>query len=254
MICDLSYHQGTVDFSKLSKKVDFVILRASIETRKDTKYDEYAGYCEQYAVPYHAYHYLKATTEAKARTEAKIFAQATEHHRPLFYVIDCECKQIKMAAARKIVDAFEAALRHYISDGIRVAVYVAHEQYRHWGLDYEHYAYVWIPRYGKNNGTLQGSIKPSYPCDLWQYTDEGRIAGVKGYADLNTLTGSKPLEYFLGNDGGSDMDENDLVLEREGDAPDGWVTDTVFIRNEKGELVEVEVPDDTEELVLDEGN
>ena len=51
MICDLSYNQGNVDFKKLSKKVDFVILRASIETRKDTKYDEYASYCEQYGIP-----------------------------------------------------------------------------------------------------------------------------------------------------------------------------------------------------------
>jgi len=254
MICDLSYYQGNVDFNKLSKKVDFVILRASIETRKDTKYDEYAGYCEQHGIPYHAYHYLKAPNDAKARMEAKIFAQATKEHRPLFYVIDCEYKSIKMGEAKKIVDAFEAALRHYISDDIKVAVYIAHELYRKWNLDYEHYSYVWIPRYGKNNGTIAGSTKPSYPCDLWQYTSRGRIDGVKGNVDLNTLNGDKPLEFFTGKDGGIDMEENDLILEREGDAPEGWVTDVVYVRNEKGELVEVEVPDDTEELVLDEGN
>jgi len=68
------------------------------------------------------------------------------------------------------------------------------------------------------------------------------------------LNGDKPLEFFTGKDGGIDMEENDLIFEREGDAPEGWVTDVVYVRNEKGELVEVEVPDDTEELVLDEGN
>lgn len=254
MICDLSYNQGNVDFKKLSKKVDFVILRASIETRKDTKYDEYASYCEQYGIPYHAYHYIKAPNDAKARMEAKIFANVTKEHRPLFYVIDCEYKQIKMGVAKKIVDTFEQALRHYISDDIKVAVYIAHELYRLWDLDYDHYAYVWIPRYGKNNGTIDGSIKPSYPCDLWQYTDKGRIDGVKGDVDLDALNGSKPLEFFTGKSGGTDMEENDLILEQEGDMPENWVSDVVYVRNAEGKMVEVEVPDDTEELSEDEDN
>lgn len=254
MICDLSYYQGNVDFKKLSKKVDFVILRASIETRKDTKYDEYAGYCEQYGIPYHAYHYLKAPNDAKARMEAKIFANATKEHRPLFYVIDCEYKQIKMGVAKKIVDAFEQALRHYISDDIKVAVYIGHELYRSWNLDYGRYAYVWIPRYGKNNGTIAGSTKPSYPCDLWQYTSTGRIDGVKGNVDLDVLNGDKPLDFFTGKSGGMDMEENDLILEQEGDMPDGWESDVVYVRNKKGKLVEVKVPDDTEGLVEDEND
>lgn len=254
MICDLSYNQGNVDFKKLAKKVDFVILRASIETRKDTKYDEYASYCEQYGIPYHAYHYLKAPNDAKARMEAKIFANATKEHRPLFYVIDCEYKQIKMGAAKKIVDVFEQALRHYISDDIKVAVYIAHELYRTWNLDYAHYAYTWIPRYGRNNGTIGGSIKPSYPCDLWQYTDKGRIDGVRGDVDLDVLNGSKPLEFFTGKSGGIDMDENDLILEQEGDMPENWVSDVVYVRNAEGKLVEVEIPDDTEELSEDEND
>ena len=254
MICDLSYNQGNVDFKKLAKKVDFVILRASIETRKDIKYDEYASYCEQYGIPYHAYHYLKAPNDAKARMEAKIFANATKEHRPLFYVIDCEYKQIKMGAAKNIVDVFEQALRHYISDDINVAVYIAHELYRTWNLDYAHYAYTWIPRYGRNNGTISGSIKPSHPCDLWQYTDKGRIDGVRGDVDLDVLNGSTPLEFFTGKSGGIDMDENDLILEQEGDMPENWVSDVVYVRNAEGKLVEVEIPDDTEELSEDEND
>ena len=255
MICDLSYYQGNVDFKKLAKKVDFVILRASIETRKDTKYDEYASYCEQYGIPYHAYHYLKAPNDAKARMEAKIFANATKEHRPLFYVIDCEYRSIKMGVAKKIVEAFEQALRHYISDDIKVAVYIANELYRPWNLDYERYAYVWIPRYGKkNDGTIGGSIKPSYPCDLWQYTSRGRIDGVKGNVDLNVLNGSKPLEFFTGKSGGMDMNENDPILEQEGDMPENWISDVVYVRNAEGKLVEVEVPDDTEELVENEND
>lgn len=42
------------------------------------------------------------------------------------------------------------------------------------------------------------------------------------------------------------MEEEILELELESNAPEDWVTNTVLIRNEKGELVEIEVPDDKE--------
>ena len=48
------------------------------------------------------------------------------------------------------------------------------------------------------------------------------------------------------------MEENDLILEQEGGMPDGWESDVVYVRNKKGKLVEVKVPDDTEGLVEDE--
>jgi hypothetical protein len=38
-----------------------------------------------------------------------------------------------------------------------------------------------------------------------------------------------------------------LELEQESDAPENWITNTILVRNEKGEIIEVEVPDDTEE-------
>lgn len=45
------------------------------------------------------------------------------------------------------------------------------------------------------------------------------------------------------------MINEDLVLEleQESDIPENWITNTVLIRNEKGEIIEVEVPDDVEE-------
>jgi len=57
---------------------------------------------------------------------------------------------------------------------------------------------VWIPHYGSNNG--QANSKPSYPCDLHQYTDKGRLNGYNGQLDLNQILGSKTLEYFIGKE------------------------------------------------------
>ena len=46
---------------------------------------------------------------------------------------------------------------------------------------------------------MGGSTKPAYFCDLWQYTSKGKISGINGNVDMNTITGSgKTLEWFLG--------------------------------------------------------
>lgn len=203
MICDFSKYQGAIDWEKAHVNLDFAILRASVGINKDVRYNEYVAGCDRYSIPYHAYHYIKATDEMEARTEAKIFAEATQNTAPLFYVIDAEYDGIKADKARAICEAFEAGLRHYVSNDIRVAVYIGHHLYKKWALDYGRYAYVWIPRYGSNNG--QPQTPPDYPCDLWQYTSKGRLPGINGDVDLDKLMGTKPMSYFTtGNisDGG----------------------------------------------------
>jgi len=196
MIIDVSSYQGEIDWKRLYGSLDFAILRASVGMRADARYPEYVAGCTRYGIPYHAYHYIKAANEAEARSEAKVMADATAGSKPLFYVIDAEYSGIKAADARAVCEAFEAGLRHYIGDGIRVALYIGHHLYKSWALDYGRYAYVWIPRYGTNNG--KPLTKPDWPCDLWQYTSQGKVDGISGDVDCNKLTGTKPLSFFTG--------------------------------------------------------
>jgi len=202
MIADLSKYQGDIDWGQAFSSLDFAILRSSVGVKKDERYDEYVSGCKRYNVPFHAYHYIKATDEAEARNEAKVMAEATAGTSPLFYVIDAEYDGIKADRARAICEAFEEGLRHYIGSGIRVAVYIGHHLYKSWALDYGRYAYVWIPRYGSNDGKPQ--TPPDYPCDLWQYTSKGKLPGVSGNVDLNKLMGTKPLSFFTTADSGAD--------------------------------------------------
>lgn len=196
MICDVSKHQGAIDWSKLAPTLEFIILRSSVGTNADSRYREYVDGCVRYDVPYHAYHYIKATNESEARTEAKTMATATEGTSPLFYVIDAEYGSIPAKDARAICEAFEDGLRHYIGVNIRVALYIGHHLYRSWALDYSRYAYVWIPRYGTNTGNPQ--TRPDYPCDLWQYTSKGTAPGISGDVDLDMIISDKPMSFFTG--------------------------------------------------------
>ena len=215
MICDVSKYQGAIDWGQVSGILDFAILRSSVGMKKDERYSEYASGCTRYKVPYHAYHYIKAADEAGARTEAKVMSEACAETSPLFYVIDAEYSGIAASRARAICEAFEDGLRHYIGADIRVALYIGHHLYRPWALDYSHYAYLWIPHYGKNTGKPE--TKPDYPCDLWQYTSVGTIPGISGNVDLDMIIGDKPMSFFTGKSepkGSDDMsiDYNKYIM------------------------------------------
>jgi hypothetical protein len=96
-----------------------------------------------------------------------------------------------------MAEAFEAELRRLARENgpgeIRVAVYIGQNRYYEYALDYDRYAYVWVPGYGEK-------WRPKMPCDVWQYTDKGRLPGIAGDVDLDMLIGNKPMSYFTGKD------------------------------------------------------
>ena len=201
MICDVSKWQGNIDWDKLAPELDFCIIKASGEKGKDPYYDRNSSECKRLNIPFHAYHYLKCKTVSEAQKQAKIFAESVKGTNPLFYDLDVEAgSEIPTKNGRDIIYAFENKLRELLGNDIRVAIYIGHEFYNTYGLDYSRYAYVWIPRYGPNKGTVLSSIKPAHPCDIWQYTSKGKIVGISADVDLDVLTGTKPLDFFVNPD------------------------------------------------------
>lgn len=194
-IADISRYQGEIDWAKAATELAFCILRASVGTNLDTKYTVNAAGCKANGIPFHAYHYLKATTTTEAITEAQHFYKAASPAEPLFYVADVEYGDIPAGSARAIVSAFIQELKRLGAK--RMAIYVGHHLYKKFNLDIGEVDYVWIPRYGKNSG--QPETQPDYLCDIWQYTSNGTLAGVAGRVDLSRLMGTKPLTYFTDN-------------------------------------------------------
>lgn len=194
MICDIAKYQGKIDWDALAQALDFAIIKASGKT-KDPQFDRNAAEASRLGVPWHAYHFLYCTTEARAKKEAKLFSDSVGSFKPLYWVLDCEAGWgVAKRKARAVAEAFEAELRRLRGDDIRVAVYIGHNVYKDYALDYARYAYVWIPRYGVNDG--KSHTPPDYPCDLWQYSSKGSAPGISGNVDVNVLTGAKPLSYF----------------------------------------------------------
>lgn len=196
-IIDISYHKGTIDFDALKPCVSLVIPRASIGSDQDTRFVEYATAMSQRRIPFGVFCYSYARDAAKGEDEALKIVKYAADFKPLFYAIDIEETCITQAGVRAFVKTLrDLGVKH-------IGAYVAHHLYATYRFDElrDLFDFVWIPRYKKDDDGLPTGTLPKYPCDLWQYSSNGRINGINGRVDKNIITGQgKDLAWFLGGD------------------------------------------------------
>jgi len=195
-IVDISHHQGTIDFSKFSKEVDLAIVRVQYgSTVEDRTHKRNQSELKKYGVPFGTYAYGRFVSVKDAVVEAKDAIARTDKSAK-FIVLDVEKDTIDSCGTKNLAEASQAFIDTLSKAGFKTGFYVSHEIYKKYNLDKVKADFLWLPRYGADNGTK--SKKPDYPCDLWQYTQKGKVAGVSGYVDLNDVNGSKPLSWFVG--------------------------------------------------------
>lgn len=196
-IADISVYQGNIDWEKARQELELIIFRASIGNNPDKKYVQNAKDC---GIPFGVYHYFKASTTKEAAEEAKVFYKyATQDDlKPLFFCPDIEYKTQTSSNTKSICETILFTLKQLGAK--KVGIYISQSRYPYIRDIKDKFDFIWIPRYGKNDGQINNNYKPKFPCDMWQYTDKGRINGIKGNVDLNTLCGNKDLNWYLNSD------------------------------------------------------
>lgn len=194
MIVDLSHYQGDIDWEQLAPNLDFVILRSSVGSNIDNKYNEYAHYCRQYNIPFGCYHYIKSASPEKAIIEANHYYDIASVENPNFYVADVEFTETINADYDLIAKTFIEQLRK--RGAKTIGLYIPQRLYPLCKLTHPLIDFSWIPRYGKNNGKYEKQYAPTCECDLHQYTSVGTIPGISGNVDLNRITSNYFKERF----------------------------------------------------------
>ena len=190
-IVDLSHHKTVLDYDALVRDTALIILRAGVRKTdgkiyEDDKFEAQVAALAARGVRFGVFFYSMAATADQAREEARAFVQYAKDKRPLFWALDAERPEITAEA----IAAFAEELRA-LGAG-RVGCYVAHHRYREYNFDSVRglFDFIWIPNY---------IATPSWPCDLWQYTDEGSVGGINSNVDLNRITGEgHDLSWFTG--------------------------------------------------------
>jgi GH25 family lysozyme M1 (1,4-beta-N-acetylmuramidase) len=188
-IADISEHQGTIDFKKVKDEVEFVVIRAQYgSTKEDRKHKEYVAGCKENGVKFGMYAYCRFVSVQDAIVEANDFLKRADKDAQ-FLVADVE--EVTTKNAKDLVPATQAFIDTLKKAGIKkVGLYTGHSFYNENNMKNVKADFLWIPRYGEN--------KPKMACDIWQYTDQGKLNGIKGNVDLNYLNGSKAVDFFTG--------------------------------------------------------
>jgi len=201
---DLSQHNrlraAENDWKEIERNTAFLILRCGVTRTAtdplgigfDAEFEFAAGKCREFGIPYGVYYYGKVATAAEGRQEADMCWDTASLHNPLFYVYDVE----EPILTNDVINAWVARIRE--RGAKKVGLYIGHHVYNKHRATVGAFDFVWIPRYGPNDGTFDPVFTPAYPCDLHQYTSKGRLPGFRDTdVDLNRLTGTKPLKWFL---------------------------------------------------------
>lgn len=198
VIVDLSEWQrpSAIDYSLLAQGVSYGIIRVQFGgERRDKHFVTHIRELQKRGVPIGVYAWVRGRSVAEMKAEARRFYQRGQEFAPSFWWLDVEEESMPQMAQG--VEAYRWELKRLGAK--RVGVYVSHHLYQRFKLEVSKFDGIWLPHYGVNNGSV--TSQPSYPCDVHQYTDCGRLRGYGGNLDLNRLMGGRSLGFLTGGSG-----------------------------------------------------
>ena len=180
---DVSYWQGTIDWDKVKANgIEFAILRCGYgSSGVDTSFERNVRECERVGIPWGAYYFCYARSEADARRELANCLRILGDKKPLYPVYyDLEDD----ATIGSQSDASILRIARLFADGIKNAgfwagIYASVYWFQTRLTDpwYDTQA-KWVAEYNDVNTYNK-------PYGIWQYTSTGIVNGINGYTDLN---------------------------------------------------------------------
>lgn len=176
---DISRYQGSPDFSKVKKEVDYVIVQAGYgryASQKDSSFERNYSECKKYGVPVGVYWFSYANSVADAKKEAEACLEAIKGKQfeyPIYF--DIEGSALSGDVSGKCKAFCEAIERAGYFAGIYMSrspaqTYLSKEVASKYAL--------WLAEY---------SSKCNYSGNygMWQYSSSGRVNGISGYVDMD---------------------------------------------------------------------
>jgi GH25 family lysozyme M1 (1,4-beta-N-acetylmuramidase) len=196
-ILDMSHWQTKpFDWLKIKAAVAGLIIRVQYgSSTVDKLYKTFVASAKANGIPFGSYAYGRYVSVADAKIEARDFVERSDKASK-FLVLDVERDTLAACGPENLAAASQAFIDYCKAAGYKVGLYISHNMYDQYGMNKVKADFLWIPCYGADNG--QPTKKPSFACDLWQYSQNCRIAGYDGTVDLSLLNGSKPMSYFFG--------------------------------------------------------
>jgi len=183
---DVSTWQGSIDFNKVkSAGYDYVIIRAGYgkeKSQKDNMFETNYKKAKSAGLKVGAYWFSYAMSPSTATAEADACLSCIKGKKfelPVYY--DMEYQPAMSTSNSNYTKMAVNFCNKLKSNGFKSGVYSSASVYD----------YLLNRKTLKNNGisiwNAEWYIKPSISCDVWQYSDNGRINGISTNVDLDYI-------------------------------------------------------------------
>lgn len=172
-IIDVSQHQGVFKWNNYKSKISGAIIRCGygkdMTSQDDKQFKRNVSECERLGIPFGVYLYSYAKDKLSARLEAihvERLIKGLNFSLPIYYDIE------EVAYAKNARENFYA-FKKQLGNDYRVGLYTGEYFYNAYLTDVS-CSYLWIAKYGTNNGTEQKQpvLKDGAQYQLWQYTSK----------------------------------------------------------------------------------
>ena len=188
---DVSAYQGDIDWRKVKEVgYQFAIIRLgigdNISSQDDKKLKEYLEGCKNNNIPYGFYlvSYAKRLVgNESVDSEIAHTERLIQGTKPFGIFYDMEIENTISLGKETLTNFAITYCDYFKNKGYNVGIYANKNWFTNY-LDYDklkkqNYK-IWLAHYGIE--------KPSLECDLWQYTDKGKVEGIyENTVDLNIM-------------------------------------------------------------------
>lgn len=193
---DISYFQGNVDFNKVKADgIDFIIPRDGYgKSTKDSKFSQYVADAIKAGIEVPGiYHFSYALSEDDARNEARQavkYAQEAGLPKETIIFFDLEYDSVDYAKKyavtidkKRCIAHTNAFCQEVQNHGYRAGVY-ANQDYLN-----RMYDQTTIDKYIFWYANWNGGKTPSVKCAFHQWSEKGKVNGIKGNVDMDYYYG-----------------------------------------------------------------
>lgn len=220
---DISKYQGEIDFSKVKKDVDFVIIRVGFtgygsgDFNLDPKFKQNVDGCVSNNIPFGFYWFSQAINTNEAAAEADFVISNIKNYKPKYPIfIDSEysgasnnsgrADSLSTSERTAIVKTFCETVESY---GFYSGYYCS----RSWSITKLEPSKLvafdfWVADWGNYSNGNKPSTVNSY--GIWQYSNSGSCSGISGRVDMNYSYKDYPSIIVENNLNGFGSVENTL--------------------------------------------
>ena len=190
---DVSYYQGKIDWAEVAKdSVKFAYLKATEGTTiVDPSFRRNVHEAQQAGIPIGAYHFFRMTSGAREQYN-KFRSVVKRHNLDLIPMLDVECRNgYSIKATQDSVAVFVQLVKRDFK--VAPLIYTYENFYNEsCAPTYNNY-HLYLAKYSFAEPKIKDG-KGSYT--IWQYTDRGRINGIKHNVDLCKFNPKYTVEHL----------------------------------------------------------